>query len=131
MDYSFKISGHENILANHKTTLEFAKDKEVDKRGDCVVGVNADFSLEEIKRFIKRLNNKKFKIIIFFNDKKEEINAEINPDFNSDDEIVIRKTEFVSGRTLAISADKSASDLDRELVELMQGKKEFLVKLIG
>jgi hypothetical protein len=31
--------GHENILATHKTTLEFTKDKRLSKKGDCIVAV--------------------------------------------------------------------------------------------
>ncbi|MBS3132371.1 DUF371 domain-containing protein, partial [Candidatus Woesearchaeota archaeon] len=36
---------------------------------------------------------------------------ELNPSFNSDREMVVRKSGFLDGRTLAVKADKAASDL--------------------
>ena len=45
MSYSFTAYGHKNILATHKTTIEFTKDKELSLKGNCIVGVRADFDL--------------------------------------------------------------------------------------
>jgi len=64
MEYSFNCYGHENITSKHKTTLEFTKDAKMGLKGDCIVGVRADFSLKEIKKFIKKLDNTKITIII-------------------------------------------------------------------
>jgi len=132
--YEFKAYGHKNITSKHKTTLEFTKDEDLTLKGDCIVGVNADFSLEKIKEFIKSLKTKRIKIIIELKSTKkstkqissvqeiqrisehkkikEEIIAEINPDFNSEREIVIRKSDFKDERTFAIRADKSAFDFN-------------------
>ena len=52
MRYSFTCYGHENITAKHKTTLEFTKDKDLSLKGDCIVGVNADFDINKIKELI-------------------------------------------------------------------------------
>ena len=57
MIYKFNAYGHPNILATHKTTLEFTKDKEVSLKGDCIVAVKADFDLIKIKEFIKDSKN--------------------------------------------------------------------------
>tara|TARA_Y100000310_G_scaffold111103_1_gene109502 strand:+ start:10535 stop:11008 length:474 start_codon:yes stop_codon:yes gene_type:complete len=152
MEFSFNCYGHENIVAKHKTTLEFTKDSELSLKGDCIVGVNADFSLEEIKRFIKTIGNKKITIIIEtideeYNEKNiknnynknkinnnsnkivEKINAEINPNFNSNKEMVIRKTDFISERTFAINADKAAFELDRSLIEFLK-REENKVRVV-
>ena len=65
MKYSFACYGHENITAKHKTTLEFTKSNELSLKGDCIIGIKADFSIKEIKRFIESLgNNKKITITI-------------------------------------------------------------------
>ena len=132
MEYSFNCYGHENITARHKTTLEFTKDDDLGLEGDCIVGVKADFSLLQLKKFIKSLksnkviitikpiikSNKKIKINknVINNKIVEKINAEINPNFNSDKEMVIRKSDFVSERTFAIKADKASFELDRKLI---------------
>lgn len=124
MQYKFHAYSHPNILATHKTTLEFTKDKEVSLKGDCIVGVNANFDLSKIKEFIKNAKNNKISITIETISKitkiKETILAEINPYFNSDKELVIRKTDFISERTFAIGADKAAFELERGLVGFLK-----------
>ena len=140
MKYSFTCRGHENITAKHKTTLEFTKDKDMGLEGDCIIGIKAYFSLLQLKKFIKKLNNNKITIIIeminninkniknkknnYNNKIVEKINAEINRDFNSDKEIVIRKSNFKDKRTFAIKADKAACDLDRDLIKNIIDNKQ-------
>jgi uncharacterized protein len=111
---SFNAYGHENILSTHRNTLEITKDTHLTKRGDCVVAVNADFSPSDIK---KLLGSSKAKLVIEVGSIKDEVNFEINPNFKDEKEIVIRKTGFVSDRTLGINADKAACDLKRELIK--------------
>ena len=137
MIYKFKAYGHPNILGTHKTTLEFTKDVELTLKGDCIVGVKADFDLKKIKRFIKKSTNKKITITIkpITKDKKlakikEKITAQINPNFNHDKEFVIRKTDFVSERTFAIKADKAAFKLSRDLIEFLKDKKNKISVII-
>ena len=132
MKYSFICCGHENITCRHKTTLEFTKDSELSLNGDCIVGVEADFSIKEIKRFIESLgNNKKIIITIAENKIIEKINAEINSDFNSGIEMVIRKSGFIDERTFAIKANKSACDLSRELIKNIGSNKQKIIVSLG
>ena len=140
MKYSFNCYGHKSITAKHKTTLEFTKDSEMGLGGDCIIGVKVDFSLPQLKKFIKSVsNNKKITIIIeTINNKNninnnkiiEIINAEINPNFNSNEEMVIRKTDFISERTFAIRANKAAFELGRDLVEFLKGKENKIKVII-
>lgn len=116
MSYSFFCYGHPNITSKHKNTFEFTKDSFVTPTGDCIVGVKASFSLTEIKKFINSLEGTKIKIIISVDDIKEEINALVNKDFNSDHEMVIRKSDFLSDRTFAVRASKSSMDFSRGIV---------------
>lgn len=138
MKYSFTCHGHENITARHKTTLEFTKDRDLGPEGDCIVGAGADFSIKEIKKFIKSLrNNNSITIVVetiskdynkknnnakTFGENKiiEKINAEINPNFDSDKDMVIRKSDFIDGRTFAARADKAAFELNRGLIKFLQ-----------
>lgn len=132
MLYKFNACGHPNILATHKTTLEFTKDAELTLKGDCIIGINADFELSRLKEFIKKAKNKKLAITIETASKlkiKETIKAELNPGFNSDKEFVVRKTDFVSERTFAIKADKSAFELNGHLINFLK-KKENKISVI-
>ncbi len=124
MKYEFSSYGHPNLLSTHKTTLEFTKDSELTKRGDCIVGVNADFELKELKKFT---NCSKVRITITSGGITEIVTAIPNKDFSSNHEIVIRKSEFYSERTFAIRADKAASDLNRDLIRLMVNAKASIL----
>ena len=139
MKYSFNCYGHENITANHKTTLEFTKENDLSIKGDCIVGVRANFSLPLLKKFVKSLKNNKITITIITiknsNNKNnnriiEKINAKINPKFKSNKEFVIRKTDFVSERTFAILANKAAFELNRDLFEFLKEKKDKIKVII-
>ena len=56
--------------------------------------------------------------------------CKINPKFNDDREMVIRKTDFISDRTFAIRADKAAGDLSRDFIEnITNNKQKFRVIL--
>jgi hypothetical protein len=117
--YKFIAYSHPNITARHKSTLEFTKDNDLSLKGDCIIGVKANFKLSSLKKFIKVSN--KIKVIIKYkiNKKtmKEEILCEPNPNFNSDKEMVIRKSDFIDERTFGIKADKGAIDLDRKFIK--------------
>ncbi len=126
----WKIFGERSYEALEILQRESVSKAEIKERFNCIVGVKADFSLLELKKFIKSLknNNKKITIIIETIENSdnenivEKINAEINPDFNSDKEIVIRKSDFISERTFAINADKAAFELNKDLVEFLKVK---------
>ncbi|MBI1935174.1 DUF371 domain-containing protein [Candidatus Woesearchaeota archaeon] len=128
MQYTFHAYGHPDILGTHKTTLEFTKEKEVTLNGNCIIGVCADFDFDKLTEFIKKARSTKITINVHTRDKKikEMINAELNLDFSHNEEIVIRKTNFISQRTLAIKANKAAFDLNRQLIEFLKEKQNVI-----
>ena len=130
MQYKFNAYGHPNILAAHKTTLEFTKDSELTLKGDCIVGVKADFDLDALKEFIKKIGNKRVTITISASKFKEKISAELNPSYSSNHELVIRKADFVSERTFAVKAGKSAFELSRELVNELRNPETKISVII-
>lgn len=105
----FFAYGHSNIKATHPTTLEFTKDPEVSFRGDCIVGVKANFNTYALRNFLHL--KKIIRIKLSAGNIHDEFTAEINPDFNDDKEMVIRKSTYLSKRTLGIKSSKSALDL--------------------
>ena len=127
MIYRFNSNGHPNIKATHKTTLEFTRENDVSLKGNCIIGVNADFELTKLKKFIKKSDSKNIIINLEATLKKKKIQenivAELNSDFNSDKEIVIRKTDFISDRTFAIKSNKAAFNLRRDLIGYLSNKK--------
>jgi hypothetical protein len=117
----FHALGHENVLSFQENTLEFTKDEGLSKKGDCIIGVKADFCLPDIKEFLSQIGRDSSIVIrIRAGGLEEEISAAPNFDFSSEDEMVIRKSDFVSERTLGIFADKSAAELSRAFVEKLK-----------
>ena len=121
--------GHENIKATHKTTLEITKDCRVSSEGDCIIVVAADKALADLNPEFKeslRKSNTKLTILIEAGETDERLTAygcEQLPLFSSSD-LVVRKSDYVCSRTLAVHADKAAIDLSRELVEKLKNPKQ-------
>jgi putative hydrolase of the HAD superfamily len=113
MRYTFTARGNKNILATHKNTLEFTKDKELSLDGDCIVGVDADFSLAALKQMASAHN--RLRIRISAGGVSDEVDFTANKNFSSDRELVLRFSEFNSDRTFGFRASKSAAHLDRKL----------------
>ena len=114
----FTATGHENIRAMHNTTLEFTKHSKLSLQGDCIIAVNADFDPKQVRELAQ--NYDKIKIKLKAGLATDSIDAITNKKFESEDEIVIRVGEFESIRTLGIRASKSASQLNRKLIEKLK-----------
>lgn len=128
--------GHPNIRATHKTTLEVTKEKELSPRGDCIIGICADKSVsdlnENLKRWLKLSKSIKIEIILPDYGIRDELIAVGSPrlTLKHDTDIVVRKSEYVCDRTLAIKSNKAARDIDREIVELLKDHKTELLLII-
>jgi hypothetical protein len=117
--------GHKNIQATHKSTFEITKEKELSKRGNCIIATSADKGLNELnERFREGLRRENSKLTIFIEAEglSEVVNAYGSPllVLTHPADMVVRKSSYVCGRTLAIRADKAACDLSRELVEKLR-----------
>jgi hypothetical protein len=121
--------GHENIQATHKTTLEFTKDMHLSKKGDCIVVVAADKALADLTADFKeklRKPHAKLTITIEVDGISEQVNARGSPQLilTHLTDMVIRKSDYVCSRTLAVHADKAAQDLSRDFVEKLKNPKQ-------
>tara|TARA_Y100000034_G_C6850797_1_gene385982 strand:+ start:79 stop:462 length:384 start_codon:yes stop_codon:yes gene_type:complete len=117
----FTCKGHKNILSLHRNTLEFTKDKDITLQGDCIIGVNSNF--KDVSNILKY---NKIKMILETSNYKDEVIFEINKEFNDNREIVIRKTNFISSRTLGIKSNKAAKDLNKDLIDELKDSKTIL-----
>jgi uncharacterized protein len=121
--------GHENIQAIHPSTLMFTKEKHLSNTGDCIVGVAADKAGTDLNQKFKdtlRKPNAKLTIIIEAGGLTDQIIAfgSSKLTLTNQNDLVIRKSDYVSDRTLAIHADKSSNDLQRALVEKLKNPKQ-------
>ena len=126
MKFEFNCYGHENVLSNHKTTLEFTKDTHLTRRGDCIVAINADFDFKMLKQLVNSNPGATVEAIIECGNLSDRFSFQLNRDFVDKSEIVIRKSDFKSERTLGIHASKAAIDLNRDLVKRMALQESVL-----
>jgi hypothetical protein len=112
--------GHPRIKAEHPTTLMITKDGVVGPRGDCIVAVAADKGARDLSEAIKKAirAGRRVRVTLKVGGIAEVINGlghrALTLDHPTD--LVIRKSKFTCGRTLAIGADKAAGDLSRTFV---------------
>jgi hypothetical protein len=121
--------GHENMQATHKTTLEFTKDVHLSKKGDCIVAVATDKALADLTAEFKenlRKPHAKLTITIEADGIIGRVNAEGSPQLilTHPTDLVVRKSDYVSSRTLAVHADKAACDLSRDIVEKLMNPQQ-------
>ncbi len=121
--------GHENIRASHTTTLEITKEKKLTVRGDCIIAVSADKGLLDLKpefrNFIRR-ENARLTIFIDAGGLIDIVKAfgSSRLVFSHPADMVVRKSGYVCGRTLAINANKAACDLSRSLAKKLQNPEQ-------
>ncbi len=121
----FFARGHVNITAKHATTLEITKEVDLTKNGDCIIAVGATKGLAELSETFKILcADDNAKIILEIN--AAEIVESVQGRGSSSltlshhEDIVARKSSYVTDRTLIISADKAARDINRKLVRALR-----------
>jgi hypothetical protein len=121
--------GHRNIQVTHKSTLEITKEKQLSKKGDCIIAASANKAIADLSPEFKeslRKKNAKMTMLIEAGGIVEVVNA-----FGSrrlvlahPTDVVVRKSSYVCNRTLAIKADKAAWDLSRKLAERLRNPKQ-------
>ena len=125
MNFEIEFSGHENIRSTHPKTIEITKESHLTPRGDCIVGINAAFACSDLPESLKmKLKSPETKITFTLKVKEHEFvfHGRGHPDLTltHSEDIVIRKSDFICPRTLAIKSDKASDLLPREMISLLQ-----------
>jgi len=128
MKFEIQFAGHKNIRSNHQKTIEITKDSHLTPSGDCIIGVNAKYGCADLPTSLKeKLKNSNSKVMFSIKVAEHEFNVEgmgnENLILTHTDDIVIRKSQFVCPRTLAIKCNKSSDLIPREMVLLLQDPK--------
>jgi uncharacterized protein len=128
MRFEIQFSGHENIRSNHQKTIEITKESHLTPSGDCIIGVNASASCADLPLLLKKkLQNPNSKVLFSIKVGEHEFIVEgrghEHLTLTHLEDIVIRKSDFVCPRTLAVKCDKSSDLMPREMVSLLQNPK--------
>ncbi len=121
--------GHRNVRSTHKTTFEITKEKTLSKRGDCIIAVDATKGARDLgQKFREAAKRKATKITVTIeaDGVKEVVEAKGTPrlSLTHPTDLVVRKSDYVCDRTVAVGADKAASDFSRELVEKLKSPSQ-------
>ena len=125
MRYEIQFSGHENIRSNHQKTIEITKKSHLTPQGDCIIGVNATASCVDLPQTLKdKIRNPDSKITFSISVGGHEfiVEGKGHQDLilTHKDDIVIRKSDFICPRTLAVKCDKASDLLPRSMVTLLR-----------
>lgn len=127
----FQAFGHENIIAEHNTTLELTSEDFLTRRGTCIVGICSTLTLSELSAEIKqlvKLDTTKIILTMSTADVVETVTGKGGSGLTYSDTVsmVARTSSYQCGRTLMIDSDKAASDLSREFVNKLKSKDTVL-----
>ncbi len=125
MKETLVFTGHPLILSKHQRTFEVTKSSELTERGDCIIGVNASKAGVDFNSSFRSMladERTAVTIIIKVGETAIVIKAKGHPELTLSDpeELVVRKSSFISPRTLAVQADKSAADIPRSVVSKLR-----------
>lgn len=128
MRHEITFFGHKNIRSLHEKTIEITKESHLTPQGDCIVGINSEIGCmglpDEMKEKIRNKNSRiKFSIII--DDLQFDITGKGHPGLTltHNEDIVLRKSDFICPRTIAIKCDKASNVIPRKMIELLQNPK--------
>ncbi|MEM2918077.1 MAG: DUF371 domain-containing protein [Candidatus Altiarchaeota archaeon] len=120
------------MSAKHPTSFEITKERHLTPRGDCIIAVSANKCFQDLSEKFKEMlrnDNSILEIKISCQEVEEKIIAHGNSKLilTHSKEMVIRKSNFICERTLAIKADKAAKDLSTALIEKLKNPKATVV----
>ena len=128
MKIEIPFTGHKNILSLHKKTIEITKDRKLSVSGDCIVGTNSTIACIDLpEKFKKKIQTPD--IVILFTIVADEHSFSIRGKgsdkltLKHTSDIVLRKSEFICSRTIAINCDKASDDIPRDMIKKLQSPK--------
>ena len=122
---TISFRGHPMVRAVHPTTIEITTEGDLTENGDCIIGVRADKGCAQLEERVKeglRRKGSPVTIRIVVGDSFFQVNASGDPrlDLSHPHDMVIRKSDFISDRTLAVRADAAARNLPRGMVRALK-----------
>ncbi len=136
MNFKFYARGHPAVLSTHPTTLELTTKAVLSKNGDCIVAVGCSAGLRDLPEPVKNALSSeacRARLTLTLDAHRFAIEGRgaTGLTLSHPTDIVIRKSGFVSDRTLMVHANQAAEDLPRSLVDLLQDpSRRVLVELV-
>jgi len=135
MNFRFYARGHPAVSSTHPTTLELTKEVDLSKNGDCIIAVGSSVGLRDLPETVKNALSRdacraRLTLMLDLHRFVIEGRGAHGLTFSHPTDMVVRKSGFVSNRTLMVHANRAAADLPRALIELLQDPyRKLLVEL--
>jgi len=113
--------GHENVTAEHASTLEVTSDDFLTPAGDCILGIEADTVPADLDDdFVAACQSADATVTATLEagGHRAVVEGSGHPDLSFENERshVLRTSDYVDDRTVMVGADAAAGDIDRDLV---------------
>jgi hypothetical protein len=117
--------GHPMVRALHPTTIEITTETRLTRKGDCIVGVGASVGCSGLSDAARvALMNDEAKVELRFVVGGETFVVAARGDrrltLTHQHDMVIRRSDFISDRTLAVRASAAAKDMPRSIVRALR-----------
>lgn len=126
--------GHKKILATHGTTVELTTETSLTERGNCILLVACQVSSAHIPDEMKMLMRSSLAMVSLefeAEGAKDSVQGYGDPALSLSDttSMVLRRSGYVSPRTVAVRCNKSAREMSRELVRALRNEAMCRVTL--
>ncbi|OGD46165.1 hypothetical protein A3K70_01755 [Candidatus Bathyarchaeota archaeon RBG_16_48_13] len=127
----FEAQGHVNVAATHPTTIEITRSSHLTKRGDCVVAVGSTKGAKGLSDEFKRAARSaeaKVTLTLDLGDESFSVSGSGSPwlTFLDPNDMVFRKSTFVSDRTVMVLADWASIDIPRGFVRNLKDSAAYV-----
>lgn len=117
--------GHPLISALHPTTIEITTDTHLTRRGDCIVGVGSERGCSgldpTLKAGLKRATSTvNFRFIVGSESFAVCARGDPRLTLQHPHDMVIRKSDYISDRTVGVKADAAAKDFPRSMISMLR-----------
>lgn len=119
--------GHADIKATDNTGFDIIKDSTPEKYRKAIIAVKANKGAKDLDRKFRNSlkSGRRLEITIQAGGEEDMITAFCSPalTLTNADEIAVRKDDRIDGKTVGILANKSAAELNQDLVEKLRDPK--------
>ncbi len=116
------------VRSLHPTTIEVTTEEFLTENGDCIVGVGAakgcaglDARVQEALR--RRGSMVTIRLVVGTFSFSIRASGDPRLRLSHEHDVVIRRSDFISDRTLAIRADAASKDIPRDMVNLLRNPR--------
>jgi hypothetical protein len=113
------------VRSLHPTTIEITTNEQLTEKGDCIVGVRATKGCGQLSETLKtalRSEHANVTIRLLVSNESFELTAQGDKglELSHPHDIVIRRSRFISGRTLAVGSSAAARDIPRSIISKLK-----------